>query len=46
MDNVSKKLVLSKQESINEIANFFQDKTILVQQTGLQGVLYQFSTFL
>lgn len=45
LDNISKGLNISKGEAVNQIANFFSDKMLLVQQTGVQKYLYKVGTF-
>jgi hypothetical protein len=45
IDNVSNALSIDKNQAISEIAQFFKDKTLLVQQKGLQGHLYNVGTF-
>lgn len=45
IDNVSNALSINKNQAINEIAKFFENKTLLVQQKGLQRNLYRVGTF-
>ena len=45
LNNVSEALGISQGEAGNQIANFFRDKTLLVQQTGVQGYIYKIGTF-
>lgn len=45
ISDVAVALKIDKNQSIKEIANFFEDKTFLVQQRGLQGNIYKIGTF-
>lgn len=45
INNVSKSLNIDKNQAVNEISEFFRDKTLLVQQTGLQKSIYRVGTF-
>lgn len=37
VENVSKALGIEKHQAMNEISTYFEDKRLLVQQTGVQG---------
>lgn len=45
IDNVAVALNVEPNQAVNEISNFFADKTLLVQQTGVQNYLYKAGTF-
>lgn len=45
IDNVSNALSIDKNQAIDEIAKFFEDKTLLVHQKGLQRHLDRVGTF-
>jgi hypothetical protein len=45
IDDVAVALNMDNKQSIREIAKFFEDKTILVQQGGVEGYLYKVGTF-
>lgn len=43
--NVSNALNIDEGQAIGQISEFFENKNLLVQQTGLQGYLYKVGTF-
>jgi hypothetical protein len=45
VQTVGEKLNLNRTDTLNEIANFFEDKTLLVSPTGFQKYLYKVGTF-
>ena len=45
-DNVSKALNIDKDQAIDEIHKFLSNKTLLVQQTGVEGYFYKVGTLM
>lgn len=45
IDDVALALDINKNKAGEAVAHFFQDRTILVQQSGVQGYIYKVSTF-
>ena len=41
INQVSDNLDLSREQTVNYISNFFDDRTLLVQLTGIEGITYQ-----
>lgn len=42
LPNISKDLMISEEDTIQTLANFFSDKKIVVQPVGIQGKVYHF----